>query len=258
MSAASDKHEHDVAKNIDATIKGLKAVRPKVASSYPDVMVEYKSFKGSSAVWVEVKMNHTDNLLNTRFIYTNGKWDLTPAYESAANRLLCAMWNKNKEAKQWIEDLKVFLVKNKWKGDIKKLSLHSGKKERAADPNSVSLELMKKFLKTRPTKNICKEASVDVGNLVSLHYLKGKSAVAYYLSSGDDFYYFKTSGGKTNPLKIPDVELFSGTNSIVLRVGDRSDNFELQSEVKLRSLPSTNYSVKPGSKKPNPFRFIQD
>ena len=76
MSAKSDLHEHAVAKNIDGTIKGLSAERPKVATSFPDVRVDYKTFTGSKAVWVEVKMNHTDNLMNPRFSYINGKWQV--------------------------------------------------------------------------------------------------------------------------------------------------------------------------------------
>ncbi len=257
VSKDSTKYEHDVAKNIDATIKGLKATRPNVSVGYPDVLVEYKNFKGSSGVWVEVKMNHTDNLLNTRFIYKDGKWDLTPSYETAANRKLCEIWNNNKDAKQWIEDLKAFLVKNKWKGDIRKMSIHSQKTERSADPNSVSVEMMSKFLKTRTSKYICKENNVNVGEIISLHYLKGKTAKAHYISAGDDFYYFKASGSTSNPLKIPGIPQFKGTNTIGLRVGERTGQFELQPEVKLKTMDDSPYSVKPGSSKPNPFRYMQ-
>lgn len=257
MSAKSDLHEHAVAKSIDASIKGLSAERPKVATSFPDVKVEYKNFTGTNAVWVEVKMNHTDNLMNPRFSYVNGKWITPDSYKSPATDMLCDIWNKNKEVKEWIEGLKIFLVKNKWKGDIKKMSLYSSKTERNRDPNSVSLDLMKKYLKSLPNKNICKVQNIDVGTLVSTHYLKGKAAAAYYLSSGDDFYQFKLSGVKNNPLKIPDVPVFEGMNQIILRVGDRSDNFEIQAEVKVKSLKSSKYSVAPGTKKENPFRYIK-
>ena len=56
MSAASDKFENDVAKTINK-VPGIKAERPKVSTAYPDVKVEYKNFKDTNAVWVEVKMN---------------------------------------------------------------------------------------------------------------------------------------------------------------------------------------------------------
>ena len=72
MSAASDKYEHDVAKNIDK-IPGVKAVRPSVDTSYADVKVTYKQVTS----WVEVKMNHTDNLSNPRVFYANGRWQTT-------------------------------------------------------------------------------------------------------------------------------------------------------------------------------------
>ena len=257
MSAASDLHEHKVAKTINGSVKNLKAERPKVATSFPDVKVEYKNYKGDNAVWVEVKMNHTDNLMNPRFSYINGQWETPASYKSPATDILCDYWNKNKEARAWIEGLKKFLVKNKWKGDIDKMSLYSSKTERAKDKNSVSVDLMKKYLKTLPNKNICKEANVDVGKLVSTHYLKGKSAIAYYVSSGNDFYQFKLSGFRNaNPFNIPDVPVFKGTNGIVLRVGDRSDNFEIQAEVKLKTLPHSEYSVYPGTKKINPFTLV--
>jgi hypothetical protein len=251
MSSTSDAYEHAIAKSINESIKGLKAERPKVATSFPDVKVEYQRFTGNNAVWVEVKMNHTDNLMNPRFYYDGG-WKVVESYASPATEKITKLWNASKEANQWIEDLKVFLVKNKFKGDVRKMTLHSSVTSRKTDINSVPLDIMKKFLATRPTKNICKVENVDVGELVTLHYLKGKSAVAYYVSSGDDFYQF----GTKNPLKIPGVPVFKGMNGIVLRIGDRSGNFEIQAEVKLKTMPHSKYSVKPGTSKENPFRKI--
>lgn len=259
MSAASDLHENKVAETINGTVKGMIAERPKVATSYPDVRVKYKKYnRDDNAVWVEVKMNHTDNLMNPRFSYINGEWKTPDSYKSPATDLLCKIWNDNEQAQQWIIDLQLFLIKEKWTGDVGKMSLYSSKTERGRDKNSVPLQLMKKFLQTLPNKNICKEDGVDVGKLVSTHYLKGKAAIAYYLASGDDFYQFKLPGfSNSNPFDIPNVPVFSGRNSIVLRVGDRSDNFEIQAEVKLKSLPHSPYSVSPNSKKQNPFKFVK-
>jgi hypothetical protein len=255
MSAASDKFENDVAATINK-VPGIKAERPKVSTSFPDVKVEYKNYSGTNAVWVEVKMNHTDNLMNPRFSFIDGEWVTPDSYKSPATDMLCKIWNNNNAANEWLMNLQAFLIVNKWTGDVNKMSLYSTKTDRGRDKNSVPVPLMKKYLQSLPTKNICKEENINVGELVATHYLKGKAAKAYYLNSGDDFYQFKLTGVKTNPFKIPDVPVFKGTNSIVLRVGDRSDNFEIQAEVKLKRLDESNYSAAPSSKKQNPFRFV--
>lgn len=259
MSAKSDQYERDVAKYADKSVEGLTASRPKVPTSYSDVLLEFTApaTKGKRAVtvktWMEVKMNHTDNLMNPRFSFINNRWVTDEAYKSPATNIIEDYWNKNKEAKNWIKDLREWLSKQKkFKGDPNKFTLYSTKTPRKSDPNAVSPELMKSFLTTRQTKNICVIPSVDVGELVKLHYLKGKSEPAPYLSAGNDFYRFSRS----NPLKIPNVPEFRGTNRLVFRVGDRSDNYELQAEVKLSSMPASSYSVKPNSSKKNPFKFI--
>lgn len=259
MSEASDKYERDVAANINGTIKGLMAERPVVSTSFPDVRMKYKYL---NEVWLEVKMNHTDNMMNPRFSYIDGKWITPESYKSPGTDRLCQLWNASLDAKRWIENLKIHLLKNNFKGDVSKISLYSSKTERKKDQNSIYVEEMKGYLETLPNKNICKVPNVNVGELATLHYLKGKAAPAHYLSSGDDFYQFGTG----NPLRIPgsiqnmpNVPVFAssaGTNEVVLRVGDRSSNFEIQAEVKARHLTKSDYSVKPGSTKLNPFRFI--
>ena len=115
MSAKSDQFEKDVANYINESVKGLMAERPKVPTSYSDVRVIYnraatKTTKTSSAkkavsvkVWVEVKMNHTDNLMNPRFSFIGNKWITDEAYKSPATDILENYWNKNKEAREWIE-----------------------------------------------------------------------------------------------------------------------------------------------------------
>jgi hypothetical protein len=258
MSAASDKYEKDVAENIhNSAPKTLTANRPKVSTSYPDVLVEYGRYRGTqNGVWVEVKMNHTDNMMNPRFQYVKGEWQVIPSYESEATKKLAKIFNDSKEAQEWIKGLKKYLIDKNWSGDINNISLHSTTTARNADKNSVPLMMMKGYLSSLPNKNVCKVPNVDIGNLVSLHYLKGKAATAYYLSSGDDFYQF----GNENPLKIPDVPKFesaAGLNQVVLRIGDRSANFEIQAEVKAKTLANSKYSVKPGSSKINPFKFVK-
>lgn len=258
MSAASDKYEKDVAENIhNSAPKTLTASRPRVSTSYPDVLVEYGNYKGTErGIWVEVKMNHTDNMMNPRFQYVDGNWEVIPSYMSDATKKLAEIFNKSKEAQEWIKGLKKYLIDQNWNGDLNKMALHSTTTARNTNKNSVPLAMMKGYLKTLSTKNVCKVPNVDVGDLVSLHYLKGKAAPAYYLSSGDDFYQF----GNENPLKIPDVPKFessAGANQVVLRIGDRSSNFEIQAEVKAKTLAKSKYSVKPGSTKQNPFKLVK-
>lgn len=51
------------------------------------------------------------------------------------------------------------------------------------------------------------ETDVDLGKLVTEHYLKGKEEPAYYMQAGDDFYMIGTS----NPLGLPrDIPVLSG------------------------------------------------
>ena len=72
-SKKSDKYEKDVADALDK-IKGVTAERPKVSTAYPDVLV---TAQNGNSCWIEVKMNHTDNLGNPRVFYDGNKWDTT-------------------------------------------------------------------------------------------------------------------------------------------------------------------------------------
>ena len=269
----SDIYEHDVAKYVNGSVPGLVADRPKVSTSFSDVEITYsraatKASKGKPAkkavtvnTWLEVKMNHTDNLMNLRLSYVNGAWKIesedsagSPGAISLAQQI-----NAEPQAITWITELRDWLTKEsksktKFSGDPQNFSLYSTKTPRKGDPNSVSPETMKLFLTTRPNKNICVIPNFDIGKIVTLHYLKGKAKPAHYMSAGDDFYRL----GNANPLKIPNVPAFKGTNRLVFRVGDRTGNFELQPEVKILSSQAahSSYSVKPKTTKKNPFKFI--
>ncbi len=270
----SDQYELDVAAYIDKSgVKGLSAERPKVSTSFSDVRIVYnrpaqKASSGKPAkkavsvkTWLEVKMNHTDNLMNLRLSYVGGAWKIesedsatSPGAISLANEI-----NNDPQAKAWLQALRDWLTNNKkantrFTGDPDNFTLFSTKTRRKGDPNTVSPETMKLFLSTRPNKNICSIADFDIGKIVTLHYLKGKAEPAHYMSAGDDFYRL----GRSNPLKIPNVPEFAGRNRLVFRVGDRTGNFELQPEVKLLSSQARHsiYSVKPKTGKKNPFKFI--
>lgn len=257
MSAASDDYERKIADVINNSSSEITASRPKVSTSYPDVLVEYKNHKGlTGGIWVEVKMNHTDNLMNTRFQYKNGVWEVIPSYVSPASNKLVEYLNASNEAKIWIKGLKKYLIDKNWPGDVNKMSLYSSTTARAGDKNSVSLQLMKGYLSTLTNKNICKVDNVDIGKIAMLHYTTGKAVKTSYISSGDDLYCFDNN----NPFgfkNIPSFEKSVQSNSVVFRIGDRSSNFEIQSEVKAKTIAKSPYSIKPGSSKPNPFKQIK-
>ncbi|NDB62208.1 hypothetical protein EB001_27780 [bacterium] len=269
----SDQYEHDVAKYIDGSVKGFSADRPKVGTNYSDIEIIYtspatKAVKGKPAkksvtvkTWLEVKMNHTDNLMNLRLSYVNGSWKIE-SEDSASSPgaiSLAQQINSDPEAKEWIDAMRTWLstekkAKTRFNGDPKNFSLYSTKTPRKGDPNSVEPETMKLFLSTRKNKNICVIPNFDIGKVVTLHYLRGKAKPAHYMSAGDDFYCL----GPSNPLKIPNVPTFKGKNRLVFRVGDRTGNYELQPEVKILGSQAVHsmYSVKPRSGKKNPFKFI--
>lgn len=269
----SDIYEHDVAKYIDGSVKGLSADRPSVSTSFSDVKIVFnrpatKASKGVPAkkaitvkTWLEVKMNHTDNLMNLRLSYVNGSWKIESADSASSPGAisLATEINADPQAKEWIDALRTWLTngkkaKTKFDGDPANFSLYSTKTPRKGDPNSVSPETMKLFLSTRRDKNICVIPNFDIGKIVTLHYLRGKAEPAHYMSAGDDFYRL----GTANPFKIPNVPTFKGTNRLVFRVGDRTGNYELQPEVKILGSQAAHstYSVKPKTTKKNPFKFI--
>ena len=105
MSAASDKFEQSVAMSINK-LPGITATRPKVSTEYSDVRVEYGQFKGNKSMWVEVKMNHTDNLSNPRVFYKGGKWQTT--YDTPAAKHAVNILNKSAKAKKFIADISKF------------------------------------------------------------------------------------------------------------------------------------------------------
>jgi len=132
MSAASDKFEQDVAKEINK-LPGIKASRPSVGTDFSDVKVEYKNIK----TWVEVKMSHTDNLSNPRVYYEKGQWRTT--YKTPTAFAAVEILNKSQEAKKFIDAI------SKYSGipkkDIKIPTTKSGLKE----PGAVPLHVMKSF-----------------------------------------------------------------------------------------------------------------
>ena len=240
MSAA-DQYEIDVAEYIQSL--AIDAKRPKVSSKYSDVLIHHKG----KEVWLEVKMNHTDNLGNTRVFFDGKKWDASPDADGKLSPLkqFCVdTLNNSKDAKRFIADLEKFTGMK----DIKIPTTLGGLK----DPKAVPLDKMKDFFNTR-NRYILKLPGVDMGELVTNHYLKGKAEPAYYMQAGDDFYMI----GNKNPLKVPsDVPQVSGSGEFKMRISTRSRFYEVQPEVKIEKMEKSPYSLKPGTTKKNPFERI--
>ena len=245
MSAKSDRYEQEVAQAID-NLDGVTADRPKVSTKYADVLLNLNGKK----TWLEVKMNHTDNLGNTRVSYVDGKWEaakpLDPVKAFAIEYL-----SKDRQTQKFLQDVAKFAGIKDWR----KMTVPSTKGG-LKKPNAVSYEKMKEYMSTRK-QYILDVANVDLGELVTRHYLEGKAEPAHYMQAGDDFYLI----GKSNPLGLPtDIPELGKKGqcmgSFKMRIGIRSDRsafYEIQPEIKILNMPASPYSVKPGTKKKNPF-----
>ena len=245
MSAASDKYEKDVANHLDQFI-GLSANRPTVSSKYPDVLVRFNVNNNIVSSWIEVKMNHTDNLGNTRVSYVDGKWiaatPLDPIKMFAIEYL-----TKSVDTKKFLQDIAKFAGR-----DWKNMTLPSTK-GLLNNPNAVSRDVVAQYFKTR-NQYILNVPDVDLGDLVTRHYLEAKAAPAHYMQAGDDFYMIGTS----NPFKLPrDIPVLGVTKkcygTFKMRIGVRSRFYEIQPEIKIEDMGVSKYSIKPGSSKINPF-----
>jgi len=242
MSVASDKFEKDVALEVNKT-KGIKASRPSVGTDYSDVKIEHKTIK----TWLEVKMSHKDNLSNPRVYYDKGKWQTT--YTTPAATAAVDILNKSQQAKKFIKDIA------KFSGIPEKIIKIPTTKSGLKEPGAVPLAVMKSFF-DRPGVNryITNEENQDLGKLVTEHYTIGKAEPAYYMQAGDDFYLVSNK----NPLKLDSkIPLLKGKGDFKVRVSTRSEFYEVQAEIKIDEMPTSKYSVAPGTKKINPFTTIK-
>jgi hypothetical protein len=241
MSAASDLYEANIAKSINS-IKGMKATRPSADTALSDVLIE--KFNNKSAhTWVEVKMNHTDNLSNPRVFYAGGEWRTT--YKTPAAKAAVDILNSSADAKNFIKKIA------KYSGiPVSKIIIPTNK-GMLSDANAVPLEVMRSYFE-QPGVNryIANEQNYNLGQLVTNHYTIGKKEPAYYMQAGDDFYMIS----KKNPLGLPKtIPILSGRGDFKVRVATRSEFYEVQAEIKIKNMPASQYSVKPGTGKKNPF-----
>lgn len=238
MSAASDKYEKDVADNVNK-IPSIKATRPPGDTAYADVKIT----KGGVTTWMEVKMNHTDNLSNPRVYYHSGKWQTT--YKTPVAKHAVDILNSSADAKKFIKEIAEFSgipVRS-----IKIPTSKGGLKEEGAVP----LDVMKRYF-NRPSVNryIANSPNMNLGKIVTEHYTIGKAEPAYYMQAGDDFYRISNK----DPLKLgANIPLLAGQGDFKVRVSTRSEFYEVQAEIKIAKMPDSKYSVKPGTNKKNPF-----
>jgi hypothetical protein len=240
-SRASDQYEAAVAAYINS-MQGINAERPKVSAKYADVLLQAE---GGGTAWLEVKMNHKDNLGNPRIFYDGTNWDTT--YISGAAKKSVDLCNKSGQTKAFIEAIAKFSGIAKPKIPTNKGGLK--------DSRAVPLKVMKEYF-DQPGINryIASESDVDLGKIVTDHYLNGKAEPAYYMQAGDDFYMI----GTKNPLNLPkDIPVLQGNGPFKVRIATRSQFYEVQAEIKIDSMPSSKYSCKPGTKKKNPFEKIK-
>ena len=86
-------------------MKGVRASRPSADTALSDVLIS-KFNNRDTRTWVEVKMNHTDNLSNPRVFYADGRWQTTyktPAATSAVNVL-----NDSAQAQAFVKSISKF------------------------------------------------------------------------------------------------------------------------------------------------------
>jgi len=240
-SAASDRYEKEVADGINKMGTEFKAERPKVSTKYSDVLL---TTEGGEQSWMEVKMNHTDNLANPRIYFDGRKWATTYTMKSAHRAV--ELMNKSATAKQFMKGIADF-------SGIKNPKIPTTKRG-LKDKDAVPLSVMKEYF-AQPGINryLHSEADVDLGEVITDHYLNNKAEPAFYMQAGDDFYLV----GKSNPLKLKaagKIPLLSGRGAFKVRVSTRSAYYEVQAELKILKMPDSTFSLKPGTSKKNPFK----
>lgn len=238
MSAASDLFEKNIAKAINA-LPGYKATRPSVSASFSDVLIQ----KGGKEYWLEVKMNHTDNLSNPRVFYEKGMWKTT--YSTPAAKESVRLLNQSQETKKFLKAIASFSGI-----PFRSLSIPTTKSGLKV-PGAVPLHVMKKYF-DRPGVNryIHEVKDYNIGKLVTQHYTIGKEAPAYYMQAADDFYLISTK----NPLGLSkQIPVLGGQGNFRVRIATRSEFYEVQAEIKISKMNDSKFSAAHKSKKKNPF-----
>lgn len=239
MSTASDLYEKLIASSIDS-IPGLSA-KQGTNVKYSDVLIS----KGNKKTWLEVKMNHTDNLSNPRVFYMNSKWQTT--YTTPAAKETVSLLNKSSQARAFIKAIA------KHSSITEKSIIIGTNKSHLKLPGCVPLATMKDYF-AQPNVNryILINEDYDISTLVTKHYLQGKAEPAHYLQAKDDFYRI----GNGDPFGLGShIPILKGRGAFKVRVSTRSEFYEVQAEIKIaKMIPNSSpYSVHPTTQKKNPF-----
>ena len=246
-SKKSDAFEALVAETIQEVGAGQYTTRVGGDVKYSDV--EVTSAQGGKT-WVEVKMGHRDNLANPRISFDGSVW--TSSSSSPVAIAMIDLATNSPEVNAFMNELKTFMGLSS-QDVIKIPSTKGGLK----DPQAVPLETMREFVESRGNRYLTKQTGLDIGSLVTQHYLQGKAEPAHYMQAGDDFYLI----GGADPLKLQQnvkIPVLGGTGTFHIRVGTRSEYYEIQPEVKITAFtpPTSPVSALGGvrSDKPNPFK----
>lgn len=241
MSAESDRYEQAVANYINS-MPNVKAERSTFGVAYSDIYVKFNN----KETWLEVKMNHTDNLANPRVFY-DGKWQTT--YKTPAALYTVEQLNTSAQTQKFISDI------SKYTGiPVKSVKLPTTKGEynKLQGKGAPPINIMKSyFAQSGINRYIFSKENQNLGELITAHYVKGKTEPAYYMQAGDDFYMIS----RANPLRLNNnIPLLTGTGDFRVRVSTRTEFYEIQPEIKIKQMPNSAYSVKPGTSKKNPFK----
>lgn len=245
-SKSSDAFEALVASSIQNVSNEQFTTRIPGGVKYSDV--EVTSALGKKT-WVEVKMNHKANLANPRIRFDGTTWSSSSTSPVAAAMIEHA--TNSAEVHKFIEDLKSFMGLSSL--DTIKLPTTKGGLK---DPQAVPLETMREFVESRGDRYLTKQYGLDMGSLVTQHYLQGKAEPAHYMQAGDDFYLI----GGADPLNLQrnmDIPTVGGIGTFHIRIGTRSKFYEIQPEIKITQFTPVSSPVSAlggtTSNKPNPF-----
>ena len=234
-------YEQEVASYINS-LPNVSAERPSTGTSFSDVVITYKD----SRVWLEVKMNHEDNLSNPRVFYNEQQWKTT--YKTVAATEGVKLLNLSEDASKFVD-----LISDFSKISKDKLFIPTTRGTVNAE-NAVNLKMMKDFIQHYEIEQyILKQDHVDLGEIVTKHYTEGKLEPVYYMQAGDDFYRISDK----DPLGFGDqIPLIEGVGTFKVRIGIRSRFYENQVEIKIKCLKNSKFSLKPGTLKDNPFSLL--
>lgn len=243
MSKDSEIYELRVATLLNR-IPGVSA-KKMGGVEYSDVFIRYKGAQS----WLEVKMNHSDNLINTRMSYEKGKW--TAVNEGAGTKEVLGIISSSFEAKQFLIEMGKLN-----KPGVAEVTL-STTKGAANKDGVISFDDMKDYFAKKPNKYIATINNVDAASIVSKHYTNGKKEPAYYIQIGDDFY--RTS--EANPFELgtsdKEVPIFNAKGTLKVRVSyERNSYYVIVPELKAKIAQPSEYSTMPATKKINPFTPI--